>query len=167
MNLNKIKKSKGFTLIELMIVVAIIGILAAVAIPKFADLVTKSKEATCKANLGAVRSALSIYYSDNDGEYPTNVFVGLTSGSKYMPAVGNTPSLGRYEIPKHPANNGHTGGVYANASAATSWTSVAVYPPVATDNSPLLYEVNTSSGAGEIWVNCTHQDTKGSTWTAY
>src|SRR3954454_17240373 len=90
--MTKSSRSKGFTLIELMIVVAIIGILAAVAVPKFADLVTKSKEASVKGALGAVRSALSIYYGDTEGSYPTNLFVGLTTGNKYMPASGGQPS---------------------------------------------------------------------------
>src|SRR3989339_77117 len=64
------KKSKGFTLIELMIVVAIIGILSAIAIPKFADLIRKSNEGATKGNLGAVRSAISIYYGEQEGVYP-------------------------------------------------------------------------------------------------
>ncbi|MDD5688057.1 MAG: prepilin-type N-terminal cleavage/methylation domain-containing protein [Elusimicrobia bacterium] len=66
--MNKIKK--GFTLIELMIVVAIIGILAAIAIPKFADLIRKSKEGATKGSLGALRSALTIYYGEMEGTYP-------------------------------------------------------------------------------------------------
>ncbi|MEK9145371.1 MAG: prepilin-type N-terminal cleavage/methylation domain-containing protein, partial [Elusimicrobiota bacterium] len=61
---------KGFTLIELMIVVAILGILAAVAIPKMAGLISRSQEGATKGNLGAVRSSLSIYYADNGGIYP-------------------------------------------------------------------------------------------------
>ncbi|MFA5779030.1 MAG: prepilin-type N-terminal cleavage/methylation domain-containing protein [Elusimicrobiota bacterium] len=64
------KTKKGFTLIELMIVVAIIGILAAIAIPKFADLIKKSKEGATKGSLGALRSALTIYYGEQEGEYP-------------------------------------------------------------------------------------------------
>lgn len=63
-------KTNAFTLIELMIVVAIIGILASIAIPKFADLIRKLQEATTKGNLGVLRSALSIYYVDNEGFYP-------------------------------------------------------------------------------------------------
>ena len=61
---------KGFTLIELMIVVAIIGILAAIAIPKFADLINKSKEGATKAGLSSLRSALQVYYGDNEGRFP-------------------------------------------------------------------------------------------------
>ena len=80
---------RGFTLIELMIVVAIIGILAAIAIPKFAELIRKSKEGKTKGNLGALRSAISIYYGDMEGLFP-NELRSLTVSGKYlspMPAV--------------------------------------------------------------------------------
>ena len=89
-------KRKGFTLIELMIVVAIIGILAAIAIPKFAELIRKSSEGASKGNLGALRSAMSIYYGDMEGTYPANV-TALTIGGKYLT-----------EVPKAKAPNSHT-----------------------------------------------------------
>ena len=76
-----VKTKRGFTLIELMIVVAIIGILAAIAIPKFAQLITKSNEANTKGNLGAMRSALSIYYRDMEGWYPTDSTLNALTNS--------------------------------------------------------------------------------------
>lgn len=57
---------KGFTLIELMIVVAIIGILAAIAIPNFLNYQLKSKTAEAKTNLGGVKTALESYRAEND-----------------------------------------------------------------------------------------------------
>lgn len=63
------KSKKGFTLIELMIVVAIIGILAAIAIPNFLKFQCRSKQSEAKQNLGAIYTAMMSYYSNND-TYP-------------------------------------------------------------------------------------------------
>ena len=71
-------RGAGFTLIELMIVVAIIGILATIAIPKFAGLIRKSSEGQTKGNLGALRSVVSIYYGENE-TYPAPSASGDTS----------------------------------------------------------------------------------------
>jgi len=60
-----IRNKKGFTLIELMIVVAIIGILAAIAIPNFLKFQAKSKQSEAKTNLKAVLTAETSYF----GEY--------------------------------------------------------------------------------------------------
>jgi type IV pilus assembly protein PilA len=59
------KEQKGFTLIELMIVVAIIGILAAIAIPNFLRYQAKSRQSEAKTNLGAIFVAETAYLGEN------------------------------------------------------------------------------------------------------
>ena len=72
------RNRKGFTLVELVIVIVVLGILAAVAMPKFVDLVDDAKEAATKGGLGAIRSVIVLKYSKNlaDGlsdPYPSSV----------------------------------------------------------------------------------------------
>ena len=62
--LRNLKKREGFTLIELMIVVAIIGILAAIAIPNFIKFQLRSKASESKINLAAIRTSEESYFAE-------------------------------------------------------------------------------------------------------
>ena len=131
-----------------MIVVAIIGILAAIAIPKFAELIRKSSEGATKGNLGAIRSALSIYYGDMEGQYPGSLD-GLTVAGKYIQAVP-TAKTPRY----HPDSS---------ADALSNFTMGL------TEAGGWIYDIVPPADAsyGAVFVNCNHTDTKGSSWASY
>ena len=84
-----LQNRKGFTLIELMIVVAIIGILAAVAIPGFMTYIKNSKTSEAKTNLDAIKKGALAYYEAE--HYDTD---GMTAMSKQYPNTGNLAKLG-------------------------------------------------------------------------
>ncbi|MDP2866665.1 MAG: prepilin-type N-terminal cleavage/methylation domain-containing protein [Elusimicrobiota bacterium] len=132
---------KGFTLIELMIVVAIIGILAAIAIPKFADLINKAKEGSTKGALSSVRSAIQVYYGDNEGWFPADSLACVTLNAKYIAEI---------PLAKVPGTGHGDSRAVLGAQAATD---VAGW---------LYYNDSTSAVTwGNFVVNCTHEDIKG------
>ena len=158
MKMNK----KGFTLIELMIVVAIIGILAAIAIPKFADLINKSKEGATKGALSSVRSALQVYYGDNEGWFPADNLGILVAGAKYINniPVAKLPGTGHPDAP--------------TVFAFSSTTLAGAFQPAASDDSGGWAYFNNPNVAvmwGTFVANCTHEDIKGvsdtSAWTPW
>jgi general secretion pathway protein G len=157
------KSKKGFTLIELMIVVAIIGILAAIAIPKFADLINKSKEGATKGALSSVRSALQVYYGDNEGWFPADDLSVLVLNGKYINAipVAKLPTTGHADVSIVTTFSTSTAaGVYTvTAGSTTTW-----------DSGGWGYVNNPLSSAiwGSFMANCTHHDIKGiDAWTTF
>ncbi len=97
------RERKGFTLIELLIVVVIIGILAAIAIPKFANTKQKAYLATVKTDLRNLVTAEEAYFSDNT-TYTTSL-----STTQFQPSKGVTYSVGTATGTGWAATATHTG----------------------------------------------------------
>lgn len=125
-------REKGFTLIELMIVVAILGILAAIAIPNFMRFQAKSKQSEAKTNLGAIGTTAEAWRSEND-QYIVTAIGDLgwapqgTSRYSYWYDVGGTDTVfpGGATGTTDGCNVGTTPGTVAVATAATTFTAGA------------------------------------------
>ncbi|MBI4369434.1 MAG: prepilin-type N-terminal cleavage/methylation domain-containing protein [Elusimicrobia bacterium] len=143
---------RGFTLIELMIVVAIIGILAAIAIPKFADLVKKAQEGKTRGNMSSVRSALSIYYGDSDGINPLDDMSVLSAGQKYL------KQMPEVMVPPFTSVNNPGHGNNSTVAVGTEFSST-------TDSGQWQYiNENTAVNWGHFYVGCNHNDSKSVIW---
>ncbi|HDQ26541.1 MAG TPA: type II secretion system protein [bacterium] len=148
------KNKKGFTLIELMIVVAIIGILSAVAIPRFADMLEKAREGATKGNIGAIKSSISIYYGDQMGIWPDD----LTTPhyANYMPV-----------IPQVKVTCPH-GNKLSGSSNVILMTQKSVDIGVASTDDGWRYFIDANNrGTGEFYVNNGQPDTRGLLYSRY
>lgn len=91
---------RGFTLIEIMIVIVIIAVLAAAIIPQFTDSTQDARESTARFNLQTLRGQLQVYKTQHNGQYPP-ALGDLAKQTNADHTTTGTPTLGPYcfEIP--------------------------------------------------------------------
>lgn len=107
---NKAKSQKGFTLIELMVVILIIGVLAGIAVPKYIESTENARGARIQADLRTIDSAIVLFQVSNNGESPTpTTIIGREAGGttaapitalKGTLAKWPTPPSGKYKTPR-------------------------------------------------------------------
>lgn len=131
------RTKNGLTILEVLIMATVIGVVAAITIPKFIVMSHRSREADTKGNLGDLRGALAIYYSDNFGLYPSDAGTPETRLSSAI-------------VPK-----------YIKSMPAVTLTHVhprqATVQDVFDDGGDWYYTMLN----GFVAVNCTHADTRG------
>jgi type IV pilus assembly protein PilA len=126
---------QGFTLIELMIVVAIIGILAAVAIPQYRDYTSRSKAGSVLSSLDAYKKAVSICWQ----ELGTNT--GCNLGTNGIPATTTTPLMSAVAV----ADGTITATIPINAIGNSTAGTIVMTPTSPAGSSRIKWDI-TSTG---------------------
>jgi len=167
------KMKRGFSLVELMIVVAVLGILAAIVVPQFQLQATQAKEATAKSNLRTLRGAIELYTAQHNGVppgYPNGnvtaapaeqIFIWqLTTASNKSGQTANPGTagfdLGPYikTFPKNPFNNAGAVRIIGNSEE---------FPSGAAGNFGYIYQPATKT----IKLNWARNDSAGVAYFDY
>ncbi len=143
--MQKNKKRKGFTLIELVIVIVILGILAGVAALSFTDVTQSSKDGVAKANLRAMKSAVTVYQSSHKGALPAAAGGSQGGGANSATYVGMANLTDLLEDDAYTNPVGYTYTYTYTAATATTPESASLsvtgggLPATATEDAGTLY----------------------------
>jgi len=129
---------RGFTLIELMIVVAIIAILAGILIPNFVNARAQAQTSACESNLRAIATAMELYYADNQ-RYPAAGAIPDALNGTTVTYMSNTP--------RDPADAGATPAKYTFTQPTNDGQSYLIVCPGAHASSTLS-SINKDDGTG-------------------
>ncbi len=132
-------------MIELMVIVAVIGVLMLIALPKFANLIRRSNERASFAKLRSLRAAIVLYYTENESVFPSDLTPFTRPGSKY--AMDTLP-------------------IYTAEHGSNSNPDYVATPDPTADTGRLAY-ITSGQDQGAVWIECTHQDLSGKVWSQY
>lgn len=142
-----------------LLVAGVFGAMVFASAGKFSSLIAKSGEGATKGNLGVLRSALAIYYGDNEGQYPATLDALI--GPKYVPAMPKT------KTGKHPESDAWTPYGAELCTGSTEYGKT-IDPSKIKDTGGWGYVADPKAKCyGEVFVDCSHEDTKGRVWPQY
>lgn len=136
-------KKKGFTLVEILIVVVILGILAAIVIPQFSEASTESKVSSSLSSLQSLRSQISLYkiqHNDN----PPALATFEAQMTQYSDALGTTAAA-------KDAANGIVFGPYVQSVPANPWNGSRTVAATGAAGNGWVYD----EGTGNIYLDVT------------
>jgi general secretion pathway protein G len=137
-------RKSGFTLVEILIVVIILGILAAIVIPQFTNASQDARKNSLSSQLQTVRSQIELYKLQHQDKLPDVVtsWTKLTSKTDVTGAVSATGSFGPYlqQIPVNPLNS-QTAVINGDGTAAPTGTTTG-----------WVYDYAAGTGTGKFWA---------------
>jgi prepilin-type N-terminal cleavage/methylation domain-containing protein len=151
----KLKIAGAFSLIEMLIVMAIIGILAAIVLPEFQDRTTEARQSTVRDNLRILRKAIELYAFQHNGippGYPGNNPTAVPDEATLIAQLVDGHLIN--QIPENSFNGLSTIQVLANG---------APFPAVATDASGWIYQPQTKN----FRLDHAGADSKGADYISY
>jgi len=151
------KSCHGYTLGELMLVVAIISLLASILEPKIVGQIILARESVVMGDLGSVRGAVSIYYANTEGFFPNDLNLGLTAGAQYMSAL---PYL---SVPEVDAQDNP--GFNATNQVISGDGTTPAFGVFASGVDGGYYFINSGGQDGNEYVDWPYNDTKGQPWS--
>lgn len=143
MTLHQQSRRRGFTVVELIVVVAMIGLLSAIIYPNISGSRGKGRDAQRVSDLGQIQLALSLYY-DRCGQYPSSLVTTANTGCPTGITLGSYMTT----IPTPPAGAGQTSYDYATLTVSSTIVNYVLHAVLEQANVAVVKGLNAMPSAG-------------------